>query len=387
MELADIIPSGSVQRAYCEQCTGSMDLVFRHFQEEVSGIWIDIDGLPLLWCPSCDVTALPEKTREALVHAHSEALKHKSSKFVCTRRKIQENFGFTGVPFDYDPDDYYYYPGLFREFNVGFLTPVFFNRRVLAKYDASPEYVVQFASPTYGHIASEEFSIPFGVNRNGLLLMWLGDIVKLSQPEQYYLKSENVPSDHSISSEFYDGQIECVFTAASEERKVFAARSIFLEAAFDKFGVKLAHLDTEVIDLASALLRPVYDTQKTRRDIADTLNKIHLESLDNSALGKLVTDLCLKSKGSGSLKRIQVILESVDASGSVNDLMMPFYVLYDLRVAYSHLDSASGASEKLKTVTERLGVPEGADLMLIYDEMLKALAQSYMALKAILQSK
>lgn len=37
--------------------------------------------------------------------------------------------------------------------------------------------------------------------------MWLGDIARLPDAEQYYLRSENIDSDHSIGSEFYDGQI------------------------------------------------------------------------------------------------------------------------------------------------------------------------------------
>ena len=61
------------------------------------------------------------------------------------RRKHTENFGFTDVPFLFDPDDYFYLPGLYRSFDEGFLQPVFFNRSVLLKYDNSPDYRVKFA--------------------------------------------------------------------------------------------------------------------------------------------------------------------------------------------------------------------------------------------------
>jgi hypothetical protein len=92
-------------------------------------------------------------------------------------RKLTKDFGFTKVPFLYDPDDYYYIPGLERTFSVGFLTPVFFDKEVLLKYDASPTCQVKFASPTYGTIDGESFSISFGINKNGRVVMWLGDIV------------------------------------------------------------------------------------------------------------------------------------------------------------------------------------------------------------------
>jgi hypothetical protein len=290
------------------------------------------------------------------------------------------------VPFDYDPDDYYYYPGLERSFDVGFLAPVFFNRRVLAKYDASPDYAVRFASATYGEIVTDQFLIPFGINRHGALLMWLGDIAKLPVPEQYYLMSESRPSDHTLGSEFYDGQIECVFTPPSLEKQLFAARSAFHEACFRRFKVKLAHLDEEVLEVASSLVRPVMDSKHYRRSVSDALNKIHVESFDNKALGALVASLGLRSTGTGSLKRLQTILESLDAGGTVNGLLSPFYTLYDFRVTCLHLGSTSGTTATLATVTNRLNLAPDADLSAIYDRLVAGLTNSYNAFEVIIST-
>jgi hypothetical protein len=181
MDLKELLPNGKAQRAYCSRCKGPLDLVFRRFCEEVSGVEIDIDGLPMLWCEPCDLVALPDRTRDALVRSHRMAVEAGRSQLKSHRRKIKKDFGFTKVSFLYDPDDYFYYPGLQRPFDVGFLTPVFFNRRVLSKYDADPNYAIRFASPTYGDIVADGFTIPFGVNRHGHLLMWLGDIAKLPE--------------------------------------------------------------------------------------------------------------------------------------------------------------------------------------------------------------
>jgi hypothetical protein len=60
--------------------------------------------------------------------------------------------------------------------------------------------------------------------------------------------------DHCLESEFYEGQIECVFTPSSLESRPFRGRSAFLEACWSRFGVKIAHLDKEVLDLASSLV-------------------------------------------------------------------------------------------------------------------------------------
>jgi hypothetical protein len=385
MHLRDIIPKDGPQRAYCAGCNNSMDLVFRRLRETVSGVAMDIDGLPMLWCEACNLTALPDRSRASIMRAHDTATEAGEPRFVSRRRKIERDFGFTAVPFAYDPDDYFYYPGLERPFDVGFLTPIFFNKRVLSKYDVAPDYAVRFASRTYGEIVADRFSIPFGINRHGAVVMWLGDISKLPTSEQYYLMSENRPSDHSLGSEFYEGQIECVFTPPSLEDRLFEARSAFHEACFNRFGMKLAHLDTEVLDIASSLVGPVLDSDRERRTIADALNKIHLESLDNGALERLIGTLRLKLKATGSLKRLQAVLESVDSTGVVNGLLSPFYTLYDFRVAYSHLGSGSGRADRVKNIMSRLSLPEDAEITRLYDAMVDGLTRSYQALSAIVK--
>jgi hypothetical protein len=82
-----------------------MDLVFRRFAHRVSGIEIDIEGLPMLQCHACDLTALPDRSRASIMFAHESAAKAGQTHFTSRRRKIAQDFGFTSVPFVYDPDD------------------------------------------------------------------------------------------------------------------------------------------------------------------------------------------------------------------------------------------------------------------------------------------
>lgn len=386
MELNEIPPSGGVTRAYCESCESSLDLIFAPFQETVSGVHICIDGLPTLECSECGWRTLPDRTRFTIMQAHQRASKENTHFFNSTRKKIVENFGFTAVPFEYDPDDYYYYPGLKRQWNQGFLTPVFFNRKVIAKFDADPKYLVSYASPTYGDISGDNFSIAFGINRLGHVIMWLGDIAKLPLPEQYYLMSENRPSDHCIGSEFYDGQIECIFTDPPREKVLFAARSDFLAIAFKLWGVKLAHLDDVVLDLAAQLKRPVHDTPAQRHAVSDNLNKVHLESIDNEALGQLLNRLGIACSGTRQLKRLQALFGSIAESGQVHERMAPFFTIYDFRVSYSHLGSNEGAARKMEMVTGRLGLSGDAEVAEIYDQLLEKLINSYVAFTELMEN-
>lgn len=320
----------------------------------------------------------------AIIESHKRTLDTGGTEFNTTRRKIEKSFGFTKVPFLYDPDDYFYIPGLQRPFDEGFLTPVYFERRVLLKYDNTPGYRVRFASTSYGQIDTGDDYISFGINRNGHVVMWLGDIAKLPEAEQYYLRSENVPSDHSIGSEFYDGQIECVFTDRSKEDNLFRYRSDFVEACFLRFGKKIAHLDAEVMELSQSFNAPVVDTEKERRHVADTLNKIYIESLDNRMLGDILIELGGDPKGLGSLKRLQRVLEKVAPNDDVAAVLSPLYVLYDLRVAYSHLTSAETAKGILEKVTDRLGLPIDSGLATIYEILLSKVSVTFKALAKLI---
>jgi len=364
MDFAELFPkAGSVQRIYCDNCSGYLDLQFTEFHEEVSGINIHILNLPELYCEKCNLGYMPDDSRFAVIYLHEQASKHKSTTANVDRNKTNQNFEFTQVPFIYDSDDYKYFPGLKRPHDEGFLTPVFFNKEVLLKYDSSPTYRVSFASTTYGEIRQgDDFSMPFGLNKNGKVLMWLGDIARLPLNEQYYLRSENIESDHSMGSEFYDGQIECKFTDHSKEDNLFQSRSNFLESCFKKFGVKLAHLNDVVLEMAVEFNAPVVDTEKERRHVADTLNKIYIESFDNKSLGNV-----LKSLGE-----------------DISSIMCPFYVLYDLRVAYSHLGSKSGNEDRLDTVKSRLGLSNDAGLNIIYEATVAQLSTSLNKLSEII---
>jgi hypothetical protein len=378
MELSDIFPKdGHIQHIYCDACGDYLDLTFRQFHENVSGVDITISGLPYLHCQKCDLNYLPDDSRFAIIYLHEQANKHKLREVNVTRNKTGQDYGFSKVTFIYDSDDYKYFPGLKRPWNEGFLTPVFFNKEVLLKYDASPTYRLSFASTTYGEIRQgDDFSIAFGLNKNGKVIMWLGDIARLPLTEQYYLRSENIESDHSIGSEFYDGQIEAKFTEHSKEDSLFQKRSDFIEVSFKRFGEKLAHLDQEVYDLAVMFNGPVIDTEKERRYVADTLNKIYIESFDNNALGRVLKSLGGEAKNLGGLKRLQRILEHIADPTEISNLMSPFYILYDLRIAYSHLSSKEGNEEKQAHVNHRLGLSSEAGLNEIYEKLIDALINS-----------
>src|SRR3546814_17945318 len=119
MELNELPPKDGAQRAYCCACGGPLDLLFVRFHDLVSGVEIDMNEVPQLECSACGLRTLPDRTRFFIMHAHEIATKEGSPAFKSNRKKIVKDFGFTDVPFQYDPDDYYYHPGLERPWDIG----------------------------------------------------------------------------------------------------------------------------------------------------------------------------------------------------------------------------------------------------------------------------
>lgn len=361
-----------------------MLLSFGDFDENVSGVHITIKSLPLLKCPECDYSTLSDRSRFAIIRMHEIATNKGATEVSRIRRKPETRFGLTNVEFLYDSDDYEHIPGLERVNDTGFLTPVFFRKEVLIKYQNRPEYAVRFSSRTYGEIIKgDEYSIAFGINRNNRLIMWLGDIAALSVDEQHYLRSENVPSDHDIGSEFYDGQIEVQFTEPSPEDLLIAARKEFLAHAQEKFGSKIDHLSVEIIESIRELTPPVIDTEAETGRAIRLLNQVVVESINNGLLGALLSRRAGDPVPKGSLKRLQKLFEIKYPNVDIHSTLSPFFVLYDLRVLASHLIPQAKKEEEWNYACERLGIPKTATRTELYNELVRKLTASYEALTKI----
>lgn len=382
MEISEIFPqNGHRQNLFCNQCENSLVLVYDKFEETLSGIKVTVEGLPYLFCKVCNEKYLPEHSRFCIIDLHRRAFQQGSKFIRSERNKPNENFGFTEVPFLYDSDDYYYLPGLERQWDIGFLTPVFFNKAVLLKFQNHSDYRVRFASKTYGTVyKGEDFDISFGINKSEKVIMWLGDIAKLPTTEQYYLLSENVESDHDIGSEFYDGQIEARFTDRTPEDELIRARSDFLEFCYKEFNVEVSHLKEETLQSISNLNPPVLHTLKEQKDIIDLLYKINIESLNTNKLSKLLTSLGGDPADIGSLKKLEAIAKIKFSERDIPSIISPLFVLYDLRVLLLHEIGRTKTEEELKFICERLGIPVGSTFETIYPELVKQLTNCYKGL-------
>ena len=383
IEYKELYPT-EVQRMYCLACTAHLRLVFDDYKQKVSNILIRISELPLLRCDACNCNYLPERTRFSIIRLFEEAHKKGVTEVSIKRKKIEENFGFTKIPFVYDPDDYYYIPGLVREWDRGFLTPVFFNRRVLIKFDHSENYEIKFASRTYGTIYADDSYISFGINSNNNVVLWLGDIATLPESEQYYLRSENIPSDHDLDSEFYDGQIECKFTDVTPEDDLVSARSAFLEAAKRRFGLSISHLDDETLKAVGDFYSPTEFTNREQQRLSVLICQICIESLNSKALKELIVDRGADPKSLGTIKLLQLLLEKECSESNISIILSPMYVAYDLRIANAHLTSTERTKDIMNSVKKRLLIETDAEFVVTYSALIGLLKKLFDDLKKVI---
>ena len=74
MEISEVFPpSGHLQRLFCDLCNSHLDLIYKDFSETVSGITVQISGLPYLHCPCCERDVLPDNSRAAIIRLWEQA--------------------------------------------------------------------------------------------------------------------------------------------------------------------------------------------------------------------------------------------------------------------------------------------------------------------------
>ena len=344
--------------------------------------------LPSLVCNKCGVPRLPHKVK-AIMQDFAEEAKQKGNAVVrvdiTAGATAKKRFPFCkNVTLKYDPLDYFFIPGLERASESGFLTPVFFSIDILPYFQNHPGYVVNIASDSYGTLYTKDGGyISFGLNRAKSLVMWLGDLDELSKRDLLMLAAHNIDSDHDIGSEFYDGQIEAIFTELSQERRIVRAQDAFAGELARKFGtLRFLKMEAEAVDLLANLRRPIYFTTDEFGNSMETMTKLFIERIDveqlrNSVQSLLSPEESKAVKNYRELKLLQLWLGKCLRMNDPATTMMPLFVLYDLRVAFKHLLPDAKREELRLSSISRLGLDSHATLEELYVRLTESLERSF----------
>ncbi len=293
--------------------------------------------------------------------------------------------------FSYSSEDYYLIPGLERPNpDAGYLTPVFFDKDVLLYYNYHPNYSVELTSFSSSYITynGESFfksGVGFGINRNGNIFKWLGDLAKDFESEdmQSHLlrfRASNIPSDHDIYSKFYISQLPSVpedeFQEPDNENKLFILYDRFKREIEKKFNAKISK--TDIIKIISQYRYPLLEEKEQIFNAYLVLNKYLVESLDRNFLEKKLESIKLKEKCKElkSLKLLELFLQNILKMQDADKFISPLFVLNDLRNLKAHIAETS-YKEKYNSCKKRLAIPLDASDFKVYRALIDSLINFY----------
>jgi len=372
------INSDEFKDLHCTKCSEWLKVDHILFNENVDGVQILIDKLPMLVCPNCGETYFPLRTRIQLRGIIEEAKKRGVDTFRGKRNGStgNEKFDFCkNVNFDYDSTDYITIPALYRPFNKGALTPVFFKKEVLQKFGSDPNYTLEQGSNTYGTIYHPHGYISYGITRNNKVICWLCDLDELPEEEQKYFSSFNIPSDHDIASEFYAAQIEVQWGSHSNENQLFENIKLVNKKCKKNFGFEIfKENDPQKLQ---DITRPIFWDEKNVQPVVNSLNKTCIESINQDVLK---SDISKKEPdfdlgGLRGLKLLEKYISINFPQLNAEQVMKPFYVLYDFRKVLSH-DTGSDEEKILKSCYERMGISPETGFEGLYDSIVSECGKS-----------
>lgn len=267
------------------------------------------------------------------------------------------------LTFQYDADE--------RIGSDSYLTPVYFNKQVLIRYFYDSRFYCDFTSETYGTISSEDFMIQFGINSNGSVIMWLGDIKeRLPQREQFYLLVENKEPEDNIQSEFYEAQINAKFTELPISIKCLNEITKLNSSFHERYGIFLYKEQSieERIEVTRRYKQIILNSEDDFKRFISELNEIITENTNNRVIRQFLNSKGIdvtdqegkKLKGNKLLEKVysEILLDK-------DNNIAPFFYLYDLRLWSDH----SLNIETYANAVKNLGLPDNAT----FEDVLNAL--------------
>lgn len=355
-------------------------------------------NVPFFECKHCNQTICAEPEEKIKAFLENELKKTKDGEFYTVESNF-ENKQFSpygDLKFKFDSIDYYFIPGLSRPWNKGYLTPVYFNTDLLLYYNNHPDYRVSLATFSSAVIYyKNEPLIPhgFGINRNGKLICWLGDLYtvlseKENQEHLHRFLASNVESDHDIVSDYYFQQIEAKFTDTDNENKILHQKATFENNIFDKYKLSISKLNIDRLTIDYK--HPIVSERQQVFNAYIQLNNLLIETicssefkifLQNNGIPK--TDLHNK-KG---LKLLEIFFTIILRFKDGSSLISPLFVLYDLRVISSHKEN-SEFEQLYVSCNTRLGLPgDNIDYIIQYRCLIEKIRDMYTEINKRLQIK
>lgn len=383
----------------CTKCEGIRELVETEVYYTIGDRSLYSPNILVMRCEKCGYEVIPEYTKEIIYGAYRNMLAENQNRCTISLKEYKKKFEYCeNENYIYDHRDYYNIPGLKYDEEhrrEGFLAPVYFDKKALVYFISVPEYNVDIFSESYGQIAKTnpegayeyDWVVPFGFNKNGKMVMWLGDIDSMDSFSRGIIKPFNIESDHKImNSEFYQAQMKCVFSDPITEKQIVLCKKHFIENVKKKHDIDLSHLVEECEEHEAKINRPVIFSEQSVNGVINAFDKVLVEGFNVKALKELYEKLYSEDERTtgyqnwASIKFLEALIDKwcMGMAVDIKTLISPLYVLHDYRIYLDHLLSNDEKIARVDNIVKTLGVTDFSEQEKIYYEeisRLKALFQ------------
>ena len=374
-------------------CGGIRELELIPATIYIENYTINVVDCPILTCPKCGSQKLGNRMPQEISTQYYFMQEHEHSGCTLTSKNLRLAYA-SAANFKYDSRDLNI-PGLSFDddpsHSIGFSCPVFFDRKVLNSFYTDDDYELDIFSETFGSIAKKghdgwlyEWQIDFGVNRNNLVVMFLGDLDQIDSDDRaiHWLRAYNVESDHIlVDTEFYRAQLLSEFSDPIIERRILALRNDFYKKIQGKYGVSLFHLEQEVEARGKTLRKPINYSESEIKENIIVLDGLLNEGIDCKALRtlykQLVTPLPKDIEELKSRKLLQGIIASKTGVTQAKSIISPLFHLNDLRVCFAHLISQDDVDKCKENIVKAFSLASFNEYRKLYDTLMEALYQLY----------
>lgn len=224
-----------------------------------------------------------------------------------------------------------------------FLTPIFFNKSVLNKYKTdTANYVISDGYIRY----LDEWNLPFTINEEDKVVVWLGDLGRIPFDEQKHWSTENIPPKGAIEENFWKQQMESVFVdKILPEKWLFTLIGKLNEKFNDKYGAIIFNPLSEADNsIYSAFVTPIVNTVDEYKEYLIQFCKITCESINKKTVQKFVQEEKLKDaqgQALGSIGQLDVLFKELGITTGDN-------LINSLKLLYNSRNKLSGHTASLK---------------------------------------
>lgn len=224
-----------------------------------------------------------------------------------------------------------------------FLTAIFFNKSVLNKYKTdTANYVISDGLIRY----LDEWNIPFTINKDDKVVVWLGDLGRIPYIEQKHWSTENIPPQGEIEENFWKQQMESVFVdKILPEKWLFSLIDKVNEKFLRKYDVSIFNLLSEADnDIYSAFVTPVINSIEEYKEYLIQFCKITGESINKKSIQKFVNGDKLKDEQGqplGSIGQLGILFNELEIKSGDN-------LITSLKLIYNSRNKLSGHTASIK---------------------------------------